>query len=123
MPRPEPCPHPYAPKLTFVIAQEVRHMRRRGMAVKAIARKYGVAPASISAILKLHTYAPPNVVAVGLEPDRRAVLRDLAADDEISDELLAEDLIVSGMHRRIAREVGVAYEESLEPQHRPSRRV
>jgi hypothetical protein len=81
MPRLEHCPHPYAPKLSLVVAEEVRRMRRRGIAVKAIARRYGVAPASISAVLKLHTYAP-NVIAVGLEPDRRAVLRELAAHDK-----------------------------------------
>src|SRR5580693_2444771 len=68
MPRPAPCPHPFPPKLNFVLAEEVRRLRRAGMSVTQIAERYGVAKSSISAVLKLHTYAPPEVIAVGLEP-------------------------------------------------------
>jgi IS30 family transposase len=77
MPRPEPCPHPYPKKLTFVLAEEVRRLRRAGMSVTKIAARYGVAKSSISAVLKLHTYAPPEVIAVGLERDERALLRNI----------------------------------------------
>jgi lambda repressor-like predicted transcriptional regulator len=118
MPRPEPCPHPYPAKLSFVIAEDVRRLRRAGASVKSIAKRYGVAPSSISAVLKLHVYAPPEVIAVGLETSQRAVLRELAKEDELSDEQLAGDLIVRGMDRRIAREVGVRYEEIPEPRRR-----
>jgi predicted transcriptional regulator len=120
MPRPEPCPHPYPAKLTFVIAEDVRRLRREGISVTKIAEKYGVAKSSISAVLRLHVYAP-NVVAVELEPSNRAVLRELAVSDRISDEQLAGELIVRGMDRRIAREVGVKYEEPAEPRRRPRR--
>ncbi len=101
MPRPE---HPYPRKLTVVIAAEVRRLRRAGVSVTEIARRYGVAKSSISAVLKLHTYAPPNVIAVGLELLERDLLRELAQAERISDEQLAADLIVKGMDRRILRE-------------------
>jgi transposase-like protein len=103
MPGPEPCRHPYPRKLTFVIAEDVRRLRRAGVSVTAIARRYGVAKSSISAVLKLHTYAPPNVIAVGLERQERDLLQELAQDARISDEQLAAELIVKGMDRRILR--------------------
>jgi hypothetical protein len=122
MPRPEPCPyHPFPPKLNFVLAEDVRRLRREGESVTAIAKRYGVAKSSISAVLKLHTYAPPEVVAVGLPLEERAVLRELAEGDGVSDEQLAGDLIVRGMDRRIVREVGVRYEEPSEPRRRKRR--
>jgi transposase-like protein len=120
MPRPEPCRHPFPAKLTFVLAQEARRLRREGASVTAIARRYGVAKSSISAVLRFHVYAP-NVVAVGLEREERALLRELAQRDKISDEQLAGELVTAGMDRRIARQVGVTYEESLKPR-RPPRR-
>lgn len=111
MPHPEPCPHPYSPKLTFVLAEEVRRLRRAGASVKSIARRYGVAPSSISAVLKLHVYAPPEVIAIDLEPDDRGLLRELAKEDDTSDELLAADLLANAMDRRVARRE-VSLEES-----------
>jgi len=107
--RPEPCP--YRPKLTFVIAEEVRRLRRAGASVKSIARRYGVAPSSISAVLKLHVYAPPELFAIGLEPSDRGLLRELAKEDDLSDELLAVDLLVNAMDRRVARK-DMSIEES-----------
>jgi IS30 family transposase len=100
MPRPGRCAHPYPPKLTYVIAAEVRRLRRAGASVKSIARRYGVAPSSISAILKLHTYVPDYVVAVGLCREHRAVLRAIAEDERIADEQLAAEFVVDGMERR-----------------------
>jgi lambda repressor-like predicted transcriptional regulator len=103
MPRPEPCPHPFPPKLNFVLAEEVRRLRRAGMSVTKIAARYGVAKSSISAVLKLHTYAPPLVIAIDLEPWDRGMLRELAKEDDTSDELLAADLLANAMDRRVAR--------------------
>ena len=107
--RPEPCP--YRPKLTFVLAEEVRRLRRAGASVKSIARRYGVAPSSISAVLKLHVYAPPELIAVGLERLDRGLLRELAKEDDTSDELLAADLLTNAMDRRVAGH-DVSVEES-----------
>jgi transposase-like protein len=87
-----------------VIAEDVRRLRREGVSVTEISRRYGVAKSSISAVLKLHTYAPPEVIAVGLERQERALLRELAQDDRVSDEQLAAELIVKGMDRRILRQ-------------------
>jgi hypothetical protein len=111
MPRPEPCPHPFPPKLNFVLAEEVRRLRRAGMSVTKIAARYGVAKSSISAVLKLHTYAPPQVIAIDLEPWDRGMLRELAKEEDTSDELLAGDLLANAMDRRVARR-DVALEES-----------
>jgi len=121
MPRREPCPHPFPPKLNFVLAEEVRRLRRAGASVKSIARHYGVAPSSISAVLKLHTYAPPQVIAIDLEPDDRALLRELAKEDDVSDELLAADLLANSMDRRVARRE-VTLEESRLMRTTPQRR-
>jgi lambda repressor-like predicted transcriptional regulator len=118
MPRPEPCPHPYPPKLSWVIAEDVRRMRRKGLSVTAIAKRYGVAKSSISAVLKLHTYVPDYVIAIGLKQLDRALLREIAEDEKIADEQLAAELVASGMQRRIAREMGIAFEESSEPRRR-----
>jgi hypothetical protein len=108
MPRPEPCPHPYPAKLSFVIAEDVRRLRCAGASVKSIARRYGVAPSSISAVLKLHKYVPDYVVAFSLERHDRGLLRELAKEDNTSDELLAADLLTNAMDRRVAgREVSL----------------
>jgi hypothetical protein len=104
MPRPEPCPHPYPRKLTFEIAAEVRRLRREGMAATEIARRYGVAKSSISAVLKMHVYVPEGVIAVGLEHHERALLRELAEELKVSDEQLAAELVVKGLERRILRQ-------------------
>jgi hypothetical protein len=121
MPHPLPCPHPFPPKLTFVLAEEIRLLRRKGKSVTEIAQRYRVAKSSISAVLKLHTYAPPDVIAVGLAPAKRDLLRELAKDDEISDEQLAAELVTNGMNRRIAKQVGVTIEEPLEKRGRGQR--
>jgi hypothetical protein len=86
--------------LTFVIAEEVRRLRRSGVAVTEIARRYSVAPSSISAVLKMHVYVPEGVIAVGLERLERAVLREIAQEERVSDEQLAAELIRKGLDRR-----------------------
>jgi len=97
-------PHPYPRKLTFVIAEEVRRLRRAGESVTEIAQRYGVAKSSISAVLKLHTYVPDSMIAVGLERDARALLREIAVDEKVSDEQLAAEFVVKGLERRIVRQ-------------------
>ena len=103
MPRPERCAHPFPPKLTYVLAEEVRRLRRAGVSVTELARRYGVAKSSISAVLKLHVYVPDYVVAVGLQRVERTLLREVAQDDRVADEQLASELVAQGLHQRCSR--------------------
>ena len=54
--------HLFAAKLTRATAEDIRRLHRAGTPVKEIARRYGVAKSSVSAILHLHVYVPEHVV-------------------------------------------------------------
>jgi hypothetical protein len=41
-------------------------------------------------------YAPPEVIAVGLERDERALLREIAVDEKVSDEQLGRSVVHYG---------------------------
>lgn len=104
MPHPERCTHPFPRKLTFVLAEEVRRLRRAGVSVTELARRYGVAKSSISAVLKLHTYVPDYVIAVGLHRVERALLREVAQDNRVADEQVASELVAQGLHQRCSQQ-------------------
>jgi len=92
-------PHPFPPKLSMVIAEEIRRQRRHGVSVDELARRYGVAKASISAVLHLHAYVPEFVVPVRLDKHTRGVLTELADEQGIAAEQLAADILNEGLDR------------------------
>src|SRR5438105_2639696 len=95
--------HPCPPKLSMILAEEVRRLRRDGVSVHDLARRYGVAKSSISAVLHLHTYVPDYLVAVCLRPLERGLLAELAADEGIAEEQLASEILSRGLDERASR--------------------
>jgi len=61
--------------------------------VKELARRFGVAKSSISAILQMHVYVPEYVVMLSLADLQRAVLAEIARDEKIAQAELASALL------------------------------
>ena len=85
--------HPFPAKLTRATADEIRALHRNGAAVKELARRFGVARSSISAILQMHVYVPEYVVMLSLCDLRRSVLAEIARDEKIAEAELASALL------------------------------
>ncbi len=86
-----PRQHLFPAKLTKKVAEEIRRLHRGGVGVKELARRYGVAKSSVSAILHLHIYVPEHVVMVPLTAFERALLAEIARDENVADEQLASE--------------------------------
>ncbi len=89
--------HPFAPKLSRAQAEEIRRLRRGGAQLAELAAKFGVAKSSISAIAHLHAHCPPTVVRVALPELERALLAEVAEDDDRADEDLASELLAAAI--------------------------
>src|SRR5947199_8792152 len=90
---PDARAHRFAAKLTKATAQDIRRLHRAGTSVKEIARRYGVAKSSVSAILHLHVYVPEHIVMVPLAAFERGLLAEIARDENVAEEQLASELL------------------------------
>lgn len=92
--------HPFAPKLSLDQAEEVRRLRARGRPVAELAERFGVAKSSVSAIVHLKAHEPPGTLRIALPEFERALLAELAEDEEVPVEQLAADLLVETLRSR-----------------------
>lgn len=93
-------PHPFPGKLSLDQAEEVRRLRARGLPLADLAEKFGVAKSSVSAIVHFHAHVPEGVLRVALPEFERALLAEIAEDNEIPVEQLAADLLVEMLRSR-----------------------
>lgn len=96
----DPRPHPFAAKLSPVQAEEVRRLRARGLPLADLAEKFGVAKSSLSRVIHLKAHEPPGTLRVTLPEFERALIEDLAEDEEVPAEKLAADLLVGALRSR-----------------------
>lgn len=92
--------HPFAAKLTLDQAEEVRRLRRSGAPLAELAEKFGVAKASVSAIVHYHAHVPNGVVRVALPEFEIALLAEIAEDEDLPMEQLAARLLVEMLRSR-----------------------
>lgn len=95
-----PRSHPFAAKLTPDQAEEVRRLRARGRPLAELAQRFGMAKSSVSAIVHFHAHVPDGVVRVALPDFERALLAELAGDEEVSVEQFAADLLSEVLRSR-----------------------
>jgi hypothetical protein len=93
-------PHPFSGKLTHEQAEEVRRLRARGLPLANLAGRFGIAKSSVSAIVKLKAHVPDGVLRVALPEFERALLAEIAEDQEVPDEQLASSLLIEMLRSR-----------------------
>lgn len=93
-------PHPFPGKLTLDQAEEVRRLRARGLPLADLAARFGIAPASVSAIVHFKVHEPPGTLRVALPEFEAALLAEVAEDEEVPIEQLATDLLVEMLRSR-----------------------
>jgi transcriptional regulator with XRE-family HTH domain len=86
--------HPFPAKLTLDQADEVRRLRARGVPLAELAEKFGIARSSVSAIVHFKVHETPGTLRVALPEFERALLAEVAEDEEVSVEQLAADLLI-----------------------------
>lgn len=93
-------PHPFAAKLTLDQADEIRRLRARGLPLADLAARFGIAPASVSAIVHFKAHEPPGTLRVALPEFEAALLAEIAEDEGVPVERLAADLLVEMLRSR-----------------------
>jgi hypothetical protein len=93
----DPRPHPFAAKLTFDEAEEVRRLRARGTPLAELAEKFRMAKSSISSVVHLHSHIPAGTLRIALPIGELDLLRELASDEAVPIEQLASDLLVRAL--------------------------
>lgn len=93
-------PHPFPGKLALDQAEEVRRLRARGLPLAELAERFGVAKSSVSAIVKHKSHEIPGTFRVTLPEFERALLAELAEDEDVPVERLATDLLVEMLRSR-----------------------
>jgi hypothetical protein len=96
----DPRPHPFPGRLTLEQAQEVRRLRRHGVALAELAEKFGIAKSSISAVVHYHAHVPEGILRVALPEFEAALLAEIAEDEGVPVERLAADLLVGALRSR-----------------------
>ncbi|MCW5777666.1 MAG: hypothetical protein KIS87_14615 [Phycisphaeraceae bacterium] len=97
----DPRPHPFAGKPTLTPAAAVRRLRAGGAPLAELAGRFGIAKSSVSAIVKYKAHEPPGTLRVALPEFERALLDEIAEDEEVPAERLAADLLVSALRSRV----------------------
>lgn len=92
--------HPFAAKLSPGQAEEVRRLRARGLPLAELAEKFGVAKSSLSRVIHLKSHEPPGTLRIALPEFERALLDELAEDEEVPAERLAADLLIEMLRSR-----------------------
>jgi transcriptional regulator with XRE-family HTH domain len=92
----DPRPHPFAAKLTFEEAEEVRRLRARGLPLAELADRFGVARSSVSAVCHYHSHAG-GTLRVALPEFERALIEELATEAEIRLEQFASALLLRAL--------------------------
>ena len=92
--------HPFAGKLSLDEADEIRKLRARGLPLADLAARFGIAPASVSAIVHLKVHEPPGTLRVALPEFEAALLAEVAEDEAVPVEQLAADLLVEMLRSR-----------------------
>lgn len=93
-------PHPFAGKLSLDQAEDIRRLRARGLPLAELAARFGIAPASVSAIVHLKAHVPVGVLRVAVPEFEHALLVELAEDEEVPVEHLAANLLVEMLRSR-----------------------
>jgi transcriptional regulator with XRE-family HTH domain len=93
-------PHPFPPKLSFDQAEEVRRLRAQGVPLLEIAGRFGIARSSVSAIVHLKAHEPEGTLRIALPEFERALLAEIAEDEEVPIEQLAAKLLVEMLRSR-----------------------
>lgn len=96
----DPRPHPFAAKLSPDEAEEVRRLRARGLPLAELAGRFGIAKSSVSAIVKYKAHEPPGTLRVALPEFERALIDEIADDEEVPAEQLAAKLLVDVLRSR-----------------------
>lgn len=96
----DPRPHPFAAKLSPGQAEEVRRLRARGLPLAELADRFGIARSSVSAIVKYKAHEIPGTLRVALPEFERALLDELAEDEEVPVEKLAANILVEVLRCR-----------------------
>lgn len=93
-------PHPFAAKLSLDQADEIRRLRARGLPLADLAVRFGIAPASVSAIVHLKVHEPPGTLRLALPEFERALLAEIAENEELPVEQVAANLLVEMLRSR-----------------------
>lgn len=96
----DPRPHRFAGKLTLNQADQVRRLRASGVPLADLDAKFGIAKSSVSAIVKHKAHERPETLRVALPEFERALLDELAEDEEVPVEHLAAALLVGALRSR-----------------------
>ena len=91
--------HPFPGKLSADKAEEIRRLRARGLPLVELAEKFGVSKSSISAVVHFHSHAR-GTLRLALPEFERALLAEIAEDEEVPVEQLAADLLVKMLRSR-----------------------
>jgi len=95
-----PRSHPFAAKLSLDQAEEVRHLRTRGMSLAELAGRFGIAKSSVSAIVKHKAHEIPGTLRVALPEPMFELLAEIAEDEDVPVEQLAASLLVEMLRSR-----------------------
>lgn len=96
----DPRRPPFPGKLTLNEAEEVRRLRANGVPLAELADRFGIAKSSVSAIVKHKAHEIPGTLRIGLPEFERALLAEIAEDEQIQVEQLASDLLVEMLRSR-----------------------
>lgn len=91
---------PFAGKLSFDEADEIRKLRARGLPLADLAATFGIAKSSVSAIVHLKAHEPAGTLRVAVPEFEHRLLVELAEDEDVPVEQLAADLLVELLRSR-----------------------
>lgn len=77
-----------------------RELRARGEHIAELAEKFGIAKSSVSAIVKHKAHEIPGTLRVALPKFERALLAEIAEDEDVPVEQFATDLLVEMLRSR-----------------------
>jgi len=75
-------------------------VRARTLPLAELAARFGIAPASVSAIVKYKAHEPPGTLRVALPEFERALIEEVACESDVPVEQLASDLLVEMLRSR-----------------------
>lgn len=93
-------PHPFPGKLTHDQAKEVRRLRACGVPLAELANRFGVAKSSLSRVVHLKAHEIPGTLRLALPESERALIEELAEDQNLPVEQLAAKLLVETLRSR-----------------------
>ena len=92
--------HPFSGKLTLDQADEIRRLRARGSSLAELANRFGIAKSSVSAIVHLKAHEPAGTLRIAVPEFERAILAELAEDEEVPVAQLAANLLAEMLRSR-----------------------